>query len=151
MSGFGTMPFGTQPFGLGTPATAGSNAGALLPDVYGVTQGSRYIDSSIRQYTYGANGNSAGMSNTAQLVLMAVLTVAGSSAQTSLGLENPSGVIGPNFVSQQQTKITNALAALVAAKTIAVTAIDVNVTNRPVSTVVRWVDLTTSQEQETAV
>lgn len=139
---------GTAPYGLGTPATSSANAGVLLPNDKGETQGSRYINPRTRQYEYDSNGRAKGMPNVQQLVELALLTVRGTSAQTDLGVEEPSGVIGANFVERRKTSINQALSRLVTDKMIEVLSVDVDVDRRPIFTLVRWRDLTTSIERE---
>ncbi len=151
MGGFGTAPFGTAPYGVGTPSTAGGNVGSVLSDAFGASQGSRRVGTKTRQYEYDANGRAKGRGNTESLVLMALTTIAGSSAQAALGDAAPSGVIGANFVARRTASIRQALGDLVKAKSVAIISIDVDVTRRPVFTLIRWRDLTTQSEQETAI
>lgn len=148
MSGFGATPFGTGPYGLGTPATSSSNAGVPLPNELGVTQSGRYINPRTRQYEYDANGRAKGMPAVQQLVELAMLTVSGSSAMAPLGEDAPNGVIGTNFVARTTEAIERALARLVSDKLIEITSIEINTANRPIFRVVRWTDLTTGIEQE---
>lgn len=151
MSGFGAAPLGTAPYGLGTPATSSSNSGVLLPDASGATQGSRFLNARTRRYEYGPDGRARGQESVSSLVQMALLTVKGTSAMASLGDEAPSGVIGNNFVARRKASITQALSALTTANTIEIVSLDVLADNRPILTIVRWRDLTTTLEQETTI
>ncbi len=151
MSGLGTDYLGVGPYGTGTPETAAGNTGLVLSDAYGVSQGSRYINSRTRQYEFDANGRVVGMNNTQHLVQLAMLTVAASSAMVTLGELSPSGVIGAAFVQRRRASVESALAPLVRSKLIEILSIDVDTVNRPVFTRIRWRDLTTTVEQETRI
>lgn len=151
MAGYGTAPFGTAPYGVGTPSTTAGNAGSLLNDTSGATQGSRYINPRTRQYEFDANGRFKGQQNTQSLVQLALLTVLASSSVPGLGETLPSGVIGTNFVKSRKSAISDALSDLVKAKLISIVSIDVDTTRRPVFTVIRWTDLTTGIEQQTQI
>lgn len=85
MPGFGTEPFGSAPYGLGTPATAAPIEGAIFADpVTGETHGGRLIDPKTKDYVY-KDGRAVGMGNVKQRVLLAVSTEKGSSAMRELG------------------------------------------------------------------
>jgi hypothetical protein len=151
MAGLGHAACGTAPYGLGTPATSSTNGGALLPNERGETQGSRYINPRTRRYEYDEHGRAKGMPNVQQLVLMAFMTIRGSSAMPDLGDEAPSGVIGANFVARRKEAVTRAAAHLVDGNLIEIISIDVDPKARPIFTIVRWRDLTTRIERETKV
>jgi hypothetical protein len=88
MSGFGSQPNGSSPYGIGTPAVSSGTGGKLLRDTStGRRMGSRRIDPFTKDYVLDENGRILGMNNTQQLVLMAVSTDKGSSAMRSLGQE----------------------------------------------------------------
>lgn len=148
MAGFGSMPCGSGPYGINTPVTAAGNEGPVLADDLGAVQGARYINPRTRQYEFDANGRYKGMPNVRQLMLLAFLTVKGSSAVPTLGIEEPSGVIGRNFVERRRESIRQAVAPHVRARLVEILSIDIDVTNRPVFTLVRWKDLTTEIEHE---
>lgn len=149
MSGVGGSPMGAFPYGLGTILPASDNGGVILPDAFGVTQGSRFINARTRSYEYDEHGRAKGMSNVASLVQMCLLMAKGSSAMADLGEVAPSGVIGANFVSRRKSEIKQALKRLVDTKTIAIVSIDVDVKSRPVFTIIRWRDMTTLIEGTT--
>jgi hypothetical protein len=89
------------------------------------------------------------MPHTQQLVLLAVLTKLGTSADIDLGLAPTGGVIGNNFVAHRDAAIRSALQRLVDAKTIEIVSIDIDAKSRPVFTLIRWRDLSTKQIGET--
>lgn len=151
MAGFGSSPLGTGPYGVGTPATSSANAGLPLADDFGASQGSKYINPRTRSYERDANGRTKGMPNVPHLVQLALLTTRGSSAMTTLGDEAPGGVIGANFVSRRQASIRQSLTRLVDDNMIEIVAIEVYADNRPVFTLVRWRDLTTTLEHEARI
>ena len=148
MPGFGTTPFGSGPYGIGTPATSSTNEGKPLTDAKGVRFGSRYINPRTRQYEMNANGRYVGMSSVQQLVELAALTLIGTSAMQALGEDAPSGVIGTNYVARTTEAIERAFARLVREKLIEINSIDIRPESRPVFRLVRWTDLTTGIEQE---
>ena len=151
MSGFGIAPYGTAPYGLGTPLTAAGNEGNVLPDATGKSQGSRAINSATRRYEFDSNGRAKGQNNTQQLVQLALLTALGSSAMPRLGEAPMGGVIGANFVQRRKTSIQTALADLVNRKLVSIVSIEVDTSRRPILTLVRWRDLTSSIEQQIAI
>lgn len=152
MAGFGVAPFGSSPYGLGTPATtAADNSGVVLADDLGVQHGSRYINPRTRQYEYDAHGRAKGMPNVRQLAMLAFLTIEGSSAMADLGIEEASGVIGVNFVARRKEAIQRAFARLTRDKLLTITSIEVDITRRPTFTLVRWKDLTTEIEHEDSI
>lgn len=84
MSGFGSQPFGSSPYGIGTPAVAEAAGGKLLRDsVSGKSTGSLLIQDG--DYVFDENGRLLGMDDVKQLVYLAVKTTKGSSAMRELG------------------------------------------------------------------
>lgn len=100
--GFGTAAFGTSPFGIGTPATV---AAAPAPSA-----GSRYINPVSRDYEIAAStGQQAQMPRARQQVLLALMTVYGTStAVPDFGLRAPRK-IGTNFKAQTKAAARYAL------------------------------------------
>ena len=149
MAGVGLQPAGLSPGGVGTPSTAQANAGVPLRDA--INSGSlagRLIDPYTRQYVFDANGRSLGMSETRQLVHLAVTMSRGKSAVKDLGNEMSSiDKITETFVQRVQSVYQNALADLVARRLISIVAIEVtpNVNGSPTRAFVllKWTDLTT--------
>jgi len=149
MAGAGLQPAGLSPAGVGTPALSAIPGGVPLRDA--VNNGSlacRFIDPSTKQYAFDANGRSLGMTETRQLVQLAVQTSKGRSAVKELGNEMFTvDKIGDSFVQRVQNVYQNALADLVARRLIAIVSIDVtpNVNGSPTRAFVllKWQDLTT--------
>lgn len=150
MSGLGNGPMGTMPYGVGTPNTGAGNTGKTLVDAGGTPQGSRYIDPVARDYVMNTDGRLVGQDNVEHLVSMAMLTVKGSSAVPSLGLDEPSGVIGINFERTREAQVRLALGDLVKRGLIAIVSIKTDRTNRPVLTRAVYRDLTTNSEPKEA-
>lgn len=150
MSGLGNGPIGTMPYGVGTPNTSAGNTGKPLVDANGVAQGSRYIDQFARDYVMNTDGRLVGQDNVEHLVLMAVLTVRSSSAVPTLGLEEPSGVIGINFEREREAQVRSAFADLVKRGLITIVSVKTDRTNRPVLTRIVYRDLTTNSEPKEA-
>ncbi len=150
MSGLGNGPMGTMPYGAGTPNTTAGNAGAPLVDADGTPQGSRYIDQFARDYVMNTDGRLVGQDNIEHLVSMAVLTVRSSSAVPTLGLEEPSGVIGINFEREREAQVRSAFADLVKRGLVSIISVKTDRTNRPVLTRIVYRDLTTGSEPKEA-
>lgn len=88
MSGFGSQPAGSSPYGLGTPTTAPEDGGAIFRDpATGLSTGSRLIDSVTKDYVYDEYGRAVGMPDVQQLVLLATSTRKGSASMRELGQE----------------------------------------------------------------
>ena len=104
-SGYGDQPFGSSPYGIGTPATAKDEPAA--------SAGSRYLNPDTRDYQIDPNTDQvAQMPPTRQRVLLAVMTLLSSStAIPGLGLRAPRK-IGINYVAQTKASIRAALAHL---------------------------------------
>ncbi len=83
MAGLGNSPFGTSPFGIGTPAT--------LPDPISGLPGVRFLDPRSRDYQYDSTtGQLAQMPTVRQRVLLSLLTLRGSSTVLpEFGVELP--------------------------------------------------------------
>lgn len=151
MIGVGLCPAGLSPCGLGQPERGVSVDRRPLVDADGQMQTARLLDWTSGRYIFNASGNIVGMNATAQRVLLALLTVAGSSAVASLGLERLGGTVGANFVARRRANIARALSSLVTEGAISLVDVLVDVSARPIQTVVQWRDLTTQQEIRTAI
>lgn len=103
MAGFGTMAFGTGPFGLGTPTTS-----TAPPDPSGA--GSRYINPATRDYQQDSTTlQLAQMPGLRQRVLLAVMTLRTSStALPTFGISIPRKVT-PSFVAEVQASVRASL------------------------------------------
>ena len=104
-TGFGVMPYGFAPFGVGAPAS--------VADAPKNSAGSRYLNPQTGDYELaGATGQQAQMPPTRQRVLLAVKTVKGSStANPQFGFAAPRK-IGTNFVAQTTASIRSAVSHL---------------------------------------
>jgi hypothetical protein len=155
MSGFGSQPFGSSPYGLGTPAVATDLGGATLADQNGVQQGSRRIDPLTKDYVLDDTGRIAGMANTHQLVLLAVSTTKGTAAMRTLGHElKKIERISANFVRRVDTTLRACVQHLVLRGLIEVVGTSVQVARPGVGFAkLNWRDLTSgsSRVEETPV
>lgn len=150
MSGAGFAPFGTSPFGIGTPTTSSGREGTLLTDANGTAQGSRNLDARTKQWTFDSNGRTVGMENAGNLVLMYLSTVLNSSAWAG-GLNSPGGVIGSNFAARRQSDIRTALKPLTDNRIIRIDRVTVDVKSRPVLTFIDWHNLLLDKSDRTVL
>lgn len=151
MSGAGTVAAGTAPFGVGTPVTTTGRTGNIFPDqVTGATKECRYVDPRTRTWVFDANGRACGMTVAQQMVLVAILTERGTAAWPG-GLERSHGVIGADFAQQREAGVRRALQHLTDGGVIAIDAVVVDPSARPVLTSVRWRDLLNATTERTDV
>jgi hypothetical protein len=153
-NGFGSQPFGSTPYGLGSPATAPARGGALLRDATtGQSRGSRKINPSTRDYELDEYGRLLGMSDVHQLVLLAVSTTKGSAAMRTLGHElRKIERISANFIRRVESALTTAVQHLVDAGLVEVVDVEVELVRPSVARArLRWRDLTTGLDEETEV
>lgn len=154
MSGFGSQPFGSSPYGIGTPAAATESGGSILRDeTTGQAWGSRKIDPVTKDYVLDDNGRILGMSDVHQLVLLAVSTTKGSSAMRQLGQEIK-GIdrITTNFVRRVDTTLRAAVQHLVDKELIEVLGVTVDVVRPGVTLArLRWRDLASGEVELTEV
>lgn len=151
MIGAGFSPAGVSPAGSGVPTSAPANGGAILSDAQGNTHGARYINPTTRRHELDAFGRYKGMPALSHLVEHAFLTERGTSALPNLGLARVSGTIGANFARKREQDIRDALAFLTVPGFIEIVSIDVDTSRRPVTSVVRWRDLSTFDVRDTQV
>lgn len=154
MSGFGSQPFGSSPYGIGTPAVASELGGSLLRDeTTGQSWGSRKIDPVTKDYVLDDNGRILGMSDGHQLVLLAVSTTKGSSAMRQLGQDIKSiDRITNNFVRRVDTTLRAAVQHLVDKELIEVLDVTVDVVRPGVTLArLRWRDLASGEVELTEV
>ena len=149
MAGFGNSPVGTSPFGLGQPTTTAEPPTVKV--LAGLaTPGCRYLDPNTRDYVHDDDsGQLAQMPTTRQRVLLALLTVKGSSTVLpNLGVRMPRKITEA-FERETQHAVQSALHRLtVIERVVAVRAIKVERlagTGR-VGVTVEFVDLTTGEE-----
>jgi len=101
MAGFGLMPAGLGPFGLGTPAEA--------PEAIEPTNGSRYINPATRDYEVDAvTGQFSQMPPTRQRVLLALTTRRDTSGLPGFGLKMPARM-GDTFEAEARAAVQLAL------------------------------------------
>lgn len=102
MAGFGSMAMGTGPFGLGTPAT-----GEDPPDG---PAGSRYIDPTTRDYAQDPDTKQLKQMPAArQRVLLALMTLVGSSSALPTFGVKPPKKMGDTYESQMKNAVRLAL------------------------------------------
>jgi len=149
MSGFGSQPLGSSPYGIGSPAGAPVPGGAVNRNTStGLQNGSRLIDPATHQYVFDAYGRTVGMPSTRQRVLLAVNTARGSSAQGDLGhLLGTIQEIGPSFVNQVTDALNVALQPLIDEGAIRLLGIQVQQADGRDGSrnIIRWVDLSDGQ------
>lgn len=139
------MPFGTGPFGLGTPATL-----TAPPDG---ASGCRYLNPVTRDYEQDSTtGHLAQMPPVRQRVLLALLTLRTSStAVPAFGVKLPSK-IGTTFDAEVRAAIYLALRHLTETeKAIRVERIDVEKAYGRARMTVVWTDLTTGAEDQVSI
>jgi hypothetical protein len=114
-NGFGSAPYGTGPYGIGTPFAVPSSAGRVLEDETGRQLSGRRINPLTRQYDYASNGRAIGQTTVYQMVQLACRTDESSSAAIDLGHRLRSiRDVGDNFERQVEAVYRHALAQLVA-------------------------------------
>jgi phage baseplate assembly protein W len=155
MAGFGTVPLGVGPYGVGTPATAtDTSAGKIYRDEKtGDSLGSRKIDTRTRQYVFDSYGRIVGMPDVAQLVQIALSTTKGSSVIAGLGHELSSiEDFTTSHAEQVRSTIERALGDLIKRKLVRLNSVDVQRFNQSGAVItVKWTDLTTQREEESTV
>jgi len=149
VTGAGLTSAGAFPAGFGSVSTNERDTSKIFENETGDQFGARYIDPVTRQYSFQSSGRMKGMSSVAQLVELAFLTTRSSSVLTNFGLEPHRGVIGSNFEATRKQAIEQALSYLTGQGFIEIVSIDVDVKSRPVTALVRWRDLTTSESSVT--
>lgn len=145
MSAYGTMPFGTGPFGLGTPTS-------LTAPPTG-TAGVRYLNPASRDYEVDpATGQLAQMPSIRQRVLLAVTTLFRSStAVPTFGIKLPRKM-GTTFPAEADAAVRSALRHLT--ETEALIRINSVTTERyggRARITVAWTDLSTGLEDRTEI
>lgn len=152
MSGFGSMPAGSGPYGLGTPLTGAEAGGVPMtdPNTNNGT-GSRLIQNG--SYVYDENGRAKGMTNSQQMVLLAVTTAIRSSADQDLGNNLASIDRITDDVSRRiENVVRSALAYAVDTGMIRIDSIaTVKLFPSAVAVSVRWFDIASGETQLTEV
>lgn len=149
MSGIGNSPFGSGPFGVGTPIAAPTPGGAIFRDPKtGESRTGRYIDPETGRYAFDEFGRVLGQATVPQLVQIAYATVRGSSVIASLGNRlSTLQTIGSDYAKRIDTLLREPVADLVNAKQMAITKIDVQrLGTSSVIARVYWRDLTTGTD-----
>lgn len=106
MQGFGLIPVGMAPFGLGTPDPSGTPLAG--------TSGSRYLDTTTGDYVIdAATRQFKQMPKVKQRVLLALVTEQGTAKLlTDLGRRTPAK-LGDSTQNEMQTMVAHALAQLI--------------------------------------
>jgi hypothetical protein len=145
-TGAGLCPAGAAPYGFGTPDAAPIPGGRIFRNTRtgeGLT--SRMLNPVTGDYDVDAYGRITGMTSGQQLVALAIRNVAEPRLRSIQ-------VIGANFQRQVEEVLRVALAPIVARGLIAIVAILVERTGTSRSFArLRWRDLSTNEEQETAI
>lgn len=154
MSGFGSQPAGSSPYGIGTPAVATGLGGKILRDSStGRSTGSRALDPTTKTYLLDSNGRILGMDDLQHLVLMAVSTEKGSSAMRELGHElRKIERITSNFQQRVASTLTAAVQHLVRRKLITVVGVSVQLVRPGVAkAILEWRDTATGETRLTEI
>ena len=106
------------------------------------------IDPITQDYVFNSNGRIVGGNGIQQLVYLALVTVLGSSAVTTLGQDFTSiKTLGTNYPSIIKGKAQQALQSLIDAKKIQLIDVIVNISGTNRSTIdIKWKDLATGTE-----
>lgn len=152
MAGIGSQPFGSSPYGVGTPDVAADLGGTVLAESgTGSQKGSRYIDPRTGDYALNTStGRIAGMDDVKQLVLLRMKTTKGSAAYQRLGHElKKIDRITNNVQTRIAATIEEAVEDLVTGGLIETVALDIQVI-RPGVIFARfaWRNLLTGLEDE---
>lgn len=152
MPGFGTQPFGSSYFGLGTETPTSAPCQTLLPDqTTGLPSGATAIDPITGDHVIDDDGCLLGMTPAEQAVLLVAKTVKGSSAVRELGNDLGSIKVVTDDVNLRVRNILEqAFSSLTRQKIVQLLSITSSVI-RPgaVAINVRWKDLATEQEHTT--
>lgn len=155
MSGFGSQPFGSSPYGIGEATVPDAMPGRVYRDPRtGSAFGARLIDPHSRDYVYDENGRALGMSGVLQQVQLAVSTEKRSAAMLELGHELGSiDTISSNLQLRVETALREAVAHLTARGLIEVLGVSMFMAGTgdglqpgQVHTRFRFRDLTTGEE-----
>jgi hypothetical protein len=152
--GFGISPFGTCPYGTGTPLAAPIPSGRIFANGATGQEGSRRIHEGTGDYVFDDTGRVLGMSATRQMMLLALSTVKTSAATANLGHELRKILdIGPDFERRVRNAVESACKHLTDAGLVGLVEIrqdrftnEGTTQERGVRIVVRWVDLQTDEE-----
>lgn len=152
MSGAGSLPAGSSPAGV-TVFDYGAQAnGAIYLDNEGNAQGSALLDPATKQHVYTSSGFVVGQNNSAQRVLLALTTELGSSVLgANFGLAPLTGLVTPDLPKRRTAAIENALDHLIQDGSIELLSVEVDVSKKPILTIVRWRDLSSDSEQTVAI
>jgi hypothetical protein len=146
--GVGMAPGGSSSGGYGVPDSAAVPVNAVLPSpVTGFSQSSRALNPATNSYSFTPDGRIQGVATVPGMVQLALTTVVGSSAITTLGQSFTTiQEKGANYPSQVTSAISSALAYLVNQKLVQIISVSVaDVASNPDGTICQlsWRDLTT--------
>lgn len=154
--GTGISPMGTQPYGFGTPAVAPTPGGAVNLIPTGVQLGSLALslDPATRgQYVFDSHGRRIGMSDVSHMVILAMLTVRGSSCVQNLGQRLIEiAKVTPTVGADIRQRVEEALSDLVARGFVRIDSMVSDPRDgHPAQTRVHLTDMTTEQPIDIAV
>ncbi len=147
-------PFGTVPFGYGTPAIANPNVGLVFRKTDSSLGNNRFIDPSTRDYVIDTEtGRIVGQDAMQQMVYLALVTVKESSAVFDLGQNFTSiKVITENIEAQITNEVKRALNHLTVKKQITINNIFVERDDRNVIRIhVVWTDTSKNVQITTTI
>lgn len=108
----GACPAGSSPCGFGTVARLPSTVTPILRKPDGTQGDCRAIDTRTGDYVLDASGNAVGWDSLDQKVYLALRTDLGSSAEQSLGVQWPTGVIRDDMAARNKAAVVAALKRL---------------------------------------
>ena len=151
-----SSPFGSGPYGLGTPATVSPVAGFALEDANGVRQNSRKIDPYTLDIAMNlTTGRAVGMNDKQANVQQCISTDHGSSAMLTLGNKlRQQTVVSDNFRKEADNVIRSCLKLLTDSEAIAINAIlpeRIQGKGSGVFVRVQWTDPETGKQYENIV
>jgi len=137
--GFGACGFGAAAFGWGTPASTNSSTASLLLKPDGTQGNVVALDPTTGDYILDATGQKQGADSIQQKVYLALRTVLGSAADTTLGIDLPSGTITDDMTNRITLAVGAALKALTDAGLLTIVAVLVTrVKTNALRTEVQW-------------
>lgn len=147
-------PFGTVPFGYGTPAIANPNVGLVFRKTDSSLGNNRFIDPATRDYVIDEEtGRIVGQDAMQQMVYLALVTVKESSAVFDLGQNFTSiKVITANIEAQITNEVKRALNHLTVKKQITINNVFVDVDANHVARIhVVWTDTSKNVQVTTTI
>lgn len=121
--GLGACPCGSVPAGFGTPASLDTQPRNVLTCADGTQGNAALLDYTSGDYVIDQYGHKVGCDSLQQRVYLALVTVLGSAADTTLGTAWPAGTITPDLPQRNEAAVRAALKRLTDAKLVQVVAV----------------------------